>query len=274
MNSINKIIIIIATAACANAQQRYMSANQMYLWNSEYLRLNHRIYFQTEDNEEIKRNRVTQVEEVPPIEERLREIVKEAIIACLASPRPLAPEIAKVIRDVQGELSFGPDYPPHGNIPFTDLVRIGDTDSLVAAYAMFEGNDAITDSKPFLEFYSRAGVAWNLVATAGSEFRAHSFFVDAVRSPVATERWYLVSGRRTGDSAVRLMVRLYGFDGKGVRTIWKKDEMIHGEVNISNGSIILEHQLGHADGQRVREVYSVSLEGLTQKSKENIADKQ
>lgn len=264
------MIAALTTAASmlqAQQAQPAISGNQIYLWNSEFNALNRRIYARTDDDAEARKKYVSTQEDIPPVEARLREIIREAAVMVLASPRPTAEEIVKSIKDIQGEFVFGGGDSEYTNTPFVDLFRLGRTEHAIAAYVTLAGGDAIPESKSSVDFYVRRGGEWKLSATAASEFQGCTLFLSALRSLGPAEQWYLAWGKTIGDTGSRLKVRLYGFDGNVVRTIWKRDELTFGQLQVSLAGITLNYQVGYPDGDRIQEVFAVTPDGLTQISK-------
>ena len=60
-------------------------------------------------------------------------------------------------------------------------------------------------------------------------------------SGVPSEAWFIAWGTRFGDDAGRLRVRLYGSDGTAGRTIWKRDELIGGSIQVTKSTVTLDY---------------------------------
>jgi hypothetical protein len=75
----------------------------------------------------------------------------------------------------------------------------------------------------------------------GAEFAGTAFSMSAISSKAPNELWYLVWGKMIGDTGARVKIRLYGFDGQQVRTIWQRDDLRGGSLTVSPDEIKLDH---------------------------------
>jgi hypothetical protein len=57
-------------------------------------------------------------------------------------------------------------------------------------------------------------------------------------------------------------MRLYGFDGNSVRTIWQRDDLEGGTVEVTDNSVTLEYFKKYHDAESVHEVLYVMPDGL------------
>ncbi len=125
------------------------------------------------------------------------------------------------------------------------------------------------DVQPYLEFYDRLSGEWRLRVTAPTweDFRAGTFFIQQITSGVATESWWLASGVKFGDTGSRLVVRLYAYDGSVVRVIWKRDELVRGDLLATGDTVTLEYDPEYKPRHpmaRIHEVYRATPNGLIQ----------
>lgn len=111
------------------------------------------------------------------------------------------------------------------------------------------GGFAIPDITAYIQFYSLESGRWSLQGEVGPEFEGRAFSVASLHSPRAGEVWYLVWGRRIGDTAARLRVHLYSFDGRTVKKIWERDGLRGGAVRVSEDRIILDYDVPFEGGR-------------------------
>jgi hypothetical protein len=69
-------------------------------------------------------------------------------------------------------------------------------------------------------------------------------------------------GKAFGDTGSRLQVRLYSFDGVGVRTVWQRDELTGGLVSVAGRSVTLEYDKEYHSTERIHETLHVTPDGL------------
>jgi hypothetical protein len=82
---------------------------------------------------------------------------------------------------------------------------------------------------------------------------------------LASEAWFLAWGRTIGDTGARVKLRLYGFDGNTVRTIWKRDGLTNGDVTVTKDSVTLEYDREYHSSDPnnlVHETLHISPNGL------------
>jgi hypothetical protein len=112
-----------------------------------------------------------------------------------------------------------------------------------AAMLMMRGGDGIPATSAFLACFSQDKQGWRELdyPEAHREFEFHGLFVQEILSPVAGEAWFLVSGRRIGDTGGRLRVKVVSCGAKTFRTVWARDGMVWGEVTVDHDRVILTY---------------------------------
>ena len=194
------------------------------------------------------------------IEAKLRAAIHGAIGQALRAPNPTASGVTDAVREVQGEMTFGRN--DMTNLPFADFSRLNTHPTLTIAYMILEGGEGIPDSRPFIEFYSNENGAWNLKATIDSDFKSSTLFLSSIDAGLAGENWYLAWGKKIGDPASNLSMRIYGFDGNKVRTVWKRDDLAGAAIRHSSDSVTLDYRKGWPPSEEVHEVLHVTPDGL------------
>lgn len=138
------------------------------------------------------------------------------------------------------------------SLPFVHLATVSGISTMTAAFAVVSDGLGIGDVSAHIQFYSSLAEGWNLVAETGEEFEGCNFKVAPLRSPIEGQAWYLAWGSVIGATRQRTKLRLYAFDGFSLRTVWSRDGLSGGMVNLENdGSVTLTYELLPPDGQRV-----------------------
>ena len=250
--------IMAASAVCQPAAGG-LSAEEMARLRAEYGKLNGQT-FRLKGNLELGRTFVEDPERVPVVRKELLDLLRQAITRVLSSPRATEGQVQDAINEVQGDFMFGGW--DGTNTPLAHFFSLNGDRCLAAAYAIEEGGEAIPDSQSFLDFYVKRNNEWTLQAVTGSEFRSSKFFVSSIPAGLAGESWFLVWGSRIGNSRGRLAIRLYAFDGDKVREVWKRDDLIGGEVEILGSSVTLRYLRESQFYDPVQEVLRVTPNGL------------
>lgn len=196
------------------------------------------------------------------IENRLHTILKEAIQSVLASSRPTASAVKSALDAVQGDLAMSTWGDPRINLPFAEFFQVDGSENMAVAYGIPAGGAIATQSKTYVEFYSRASGTWKLQATTGSDFDGSMVSVSSIASGAGDEKWLLAWGKWFGDTGSRLHLRLYGYNGASVGTVWKRDELVRGAIQVSPTGVTLEYDKEYHSAERVREVLHVTANGL------------
>lgn len=198
------------------------------------------------------------------VRSELRRLIEGQIRAALSAPNPSAQQIASAISSIQG-----PEHalsPASGNTPWADFFSLGDVRQIAVAYNTLEGGDGIPNTHAYLEFFRAVGGGWDFAAQSPTEqdFQGASFDVQQMDSGVPGEAWFIAWGTRFGDDAGRLRVRLYGYDGTAVRTIWKRDELIGGGITVARHAVTLSYDKVYMGGpnSRVSETFRITPFGL------------
>jgi hypothetical protein len=229
----------------------------------EYSALSRRIFAGPEEPDWARRavNSVPAAQ-VDEITARLHDLVTVEVEDALAGPRRAPQDVERAIRYVIGETSLTEWSAQATNTPFAAFARIGGAQVLAAAFGILRGGGALPNTRPYLEFYAQENGVWRLAAEAPPDFDRRTFFLSPVPAGLAEQAWFLAWGREFGDTGGRLRVRLYAFDGRGVRTIWQRDDLTWGSVTVSGRSVTLEYDREYHSAERTRETLYVEPDGL------------
>ena len=200
---------------------------------------------------------------------QLRSMVTDEIAATLGRSDDGA-EVRKAISDVQGEFaltSWGPDTT---NVPFVDRFQILGQPGMAVAFAVLRGGSGIPDTLPVLQFYTKESGEWTLRAETDADFHGCTFMISSLESPVTGQSWWLSWGQTIGDTGARRKVRLYGFDGKELKTVWQRDELSAGTIAVGKDHKTVTIEYYRKEGTperprppvRVHEEWYVTLKGL------------
>jgi hypothetical protein len=105
---------------------------------------------------------------------------------------------------------------------------------------IMRGGTAIPNTLALVQCFARIRGSWTLVPNGGDEreFDSHTLFINELQSPKLDEAWYLLSGRAIGDTGGRLRLEVVACGAKQMRTVWKRDEIIWGEIEVSARSTV------------------------------------
>jgi hypothetical protein len=249
-------LALLALARIGLAQSTHAQvASDTAQRHAKYAQLNRQIFHTHEDPDS---GRALSQDMAADIHSQLHRLLSDEIMSALTAPDPSERNLRTAIIAVQGEST---------DVPFAKLFDLNGIKSLAVGYVVLQGNEAIPDTQPYLEFYDRMNGLWERKAEAStqSDFRGCTFFVSKMKSPISTESWFLTWGKTIGDTGSRLKIRLYAFDGVTVRTVSKRDELIAGEITVSADSVSLEYDREYKStdpNNRVHESLHVSSDGL------------
>jgi hypothetical protein len=144
------------------------------------------------------------------------------------------------------------------------------TARIVIAYYLYRGGNAIPDTRPYLEAYSKVDShTWRWIGEVGSTFEKSTFFVHQISAGVEGQEWFLLTGFEIGDTGTRLRVEVVAFDGEALKTIWQTSGLVHTTLaEVHQDYIILSRYEGYRDGHDVFQLdrYDVVREGLRKHS--------
>lgn len=126
------------------------------------------------------------------------------------------------------------------NTPQMFLTTSGPVPLAVSSMVIMRGGVAIPNTLALVQCFARIRGTWTLVPNLGDEqeFDSHTLFINELRSPEPDESWYLLSGRAIGDTGGRLRLEVVACGAKEMRTVWKRDEILHGEIEVTDQSIV------------------------------------
>jgi hypothetical protein len=202
--------------------------------------------------------------EVRAVRSRLRDLVAQELKEDSKDTNASEHSLTNALKALQGG-----NAPSEiaSNTPSAKMFVLGEVRTVAIAYDLLEGGLGTPDNHSYLQFYTHESGEWNLRAQAPTEtdFEGHTFFIKPVKAPVKDEMWFLVSGFRFGDTGTRLKIRLYSYNGAGVRTVWQRGNLTAGEVSVSNDVITLEYNRQYHSSDphnRLHEEFQIVPDGL------------
>ena len=132
---------IIAFAQLADQSQDREQRNQ------EFLRLNRQIFPAHTD---APPNSITDPDQILRVRTQLNDLVAQSIKATLLTGTSSAVNVSSAIKALQGNTAPSSRV---SNTPFSGMFTIGGFKNLAVAYVIPEGNEAMPDTHPHLEFY-------------------------------------------------------------------------------------------------------------------------
>lgn len=180
---------------------------------------------------------------------QLRDIVTAVIGSAVGAEGATQESVRQAISTMQAYQWWVPG-PGEPGLPFVHTSTAQGIPVMATAFAAYSGGFAIPEISAYIQFYSRLGGRWGLVAETGEDFEDCIFAVAPLRSPVEGQAWYLAWGRVIGATRTRLKVRLYAFDGFSLRTVWSREGLLGGQIKIeSDGSVTLTYDQPPPEGQ-------------------------
>ena len=262
---IHNILVSLLLIACSgsdgqtsNPASVHVDANAVDL----YKQLNHQIFGQREDegSGQIYSMKTRDLE----IRGELHELISSQIISILNRNEGSATEVPAAIKTLQGKFAM---WSRGTNTPLSQDVEVTGIPTSAVAYVTMEGGEGIPATQPYLEFYDRLYGEWRLAASSSSreDFEGCTFNVARMNSGVPGQIWFLAWGVTIGDTGSRLKLRLYAYDGSGVRTVTRRDGLIRGLITVSKDSVQLEYDETYeplGDPQKGHETLHITPNGL------------
>src|SRR5665213_573865 len=163
-----------------------------------------------------------------------------------------APETARS-EDIQAALtellSNQPEDPEHSGKLYARIADLRLGKSLVTAYMLARGGEAVNDSSVTIRGYKSVDGKFQLTATAEAELDGYGLFTHELESPITGESWLFVWGPQFGFNGTKVRMRVLAFDGAAFRTIWAPDDMYSATVRFTSSGFSIDH----LDMQRVHE---------------------
>lgn len=233
-----------------------------------YLNLTNQVFFYDEASQTPQSEEMLKLWKDKPrmaaLSQELHDIVGRTILRQASASRDPG-GVVKAVRIVQGEVTSVRENPDTNALPYADFAEISGLPTLVTAFMILEGGYGIPDSLSYIQFYSREGGGLKLKAEVSEDFRQFWFQVRRVPSSNPNEVWYLVWGTRWGDNGGRLQVRLYGFDGSSLRTIYQREGLYGGSLTVSGDRVDISYQdfeRRFIVEQAIHEHYRIGGDGL------------
>ena len=253
----------LAALCLAQTSQPLLTPEALARRSAEYVELNRKIYPILLGVDPSKFQRLPP-EEDAVIDAKLHKMVRETIADVLASPDPTPNNLKTAISALQDQ---GTSYDDRfTNTPFAETFDSNGSPGVIVAYLVYGPGGAIADTQPVIRFFTKTLEGkWEEKETAGAEFETHRFFVSPINAGLAGEKWYLAWGSQIGTGGGFLTIRLYGFNGNTVRTIWKRDDLQGCEIKILPDSITLDYEEPHSPTERataIHEALHVTVNGL------------
>ncbi len=198
----------------------------------------------------------------------LRALTTQVITGTLNAPSNVrAPDVRKIIEDLQGSLSGRHKELGERGLPYAQQTKLsGATDSMVVAFAVLKGPAVTPAPDPFIQFYIKTQTGWVLGAESTNDLEGRTIQVATLQSPNPGEIWVMAWGVKYGDNRARLSVRLYAFNTNTVHTLWSRDDLPGGEIEIHKSLVVLKYYEMSAQGdhppREVREELQLTPNGL------------
>ena len=251
------LLLVLPQVEVAQTNNGVQIANKRNQRHAAYVQLDRKIFAQHGDPESEKLH-ISEPDKVVEIRSQLHKLISDEINDTLNAPNPSEDKVVNAIVGIQGELT---------DKPFASFFKLNGMRSLAVSYVILQGGDAIASTQPYLEFYDFVNGAWQIKAEAStvSNFQGRTFCVSPLASGISGEAWFVAWGFTIGNPGTPVNVRLYGFDGNTVRTVWQRDDLTGGEVTVAKDSVTLEYDREYKSpdpNNHVQEVLHVTPNGL------------
>lgn len=189
----------------------------------------------------------------------LHNLVVDTVIEALhESPPPKRIDtVTASVRNLQGDA-----HKNFTKLPYSASSSIKGRDVVTVVFQVLRGGMAIPTPEPFIQFYMPTGNSWYLAAEAPQDLSGLGVEAQQLKSPAENEVWVLAWGRRYGDTGARRNVRLFAFDGASVRTLWQREGLLAGRIEVNENRITVTHRDPAYRERRITEEYLVIPQGL------------
>jgi len=125
------------------------------------------------------------------------------------------------------------------NTPQVFQTKQGSVPLALSAMLILRGGVAIPNTLALVQCFARTRGSWTLVSNGNERgFDTHTLYINELRSPQPGEAWYLLSGQALGDTGGRLRLEVVACGAKQIRTVWKRDEIIWGKIEVADQSTV------------------------------------
>lgn len=202
----------------------------------EYLDLARKIYTWADDKKSQTREHLGEAQE-DQVVQKMRRVIQRQAIDAIKRGNGDSGIVANIRPFLSVSLSIDTDFT---NTPYSKCFALNGDPYCLAAYTILRGSEGIPDSQCYIDFFSgRNGP--EPVSIGSSDFRGHAFFVKEVPAKLSGQEWVLAWGSVLGDTGARLSARLYSFDGERIKTIWSRDGLSAGHIEILDGFVRLDY---------------------------------
>jgi hypothetical protein len=206
----------------------------------------------------------------------LVEFLKTRIVAKLTSGQD-AQEVASYLSCIQDDsdstlkghhMSLRAFDPATTNTPRVFIEKTA-IPTAVSAVVVNRGGGTLPDTKPLVECFAKSEIGgWQSIGEVGKDFEGQTLFAYPLKSPFSSETWFLLSGRHFGDTGGRLLVEIWGCDGRKLEMKWKRSGMRWGEATVQGDGTLVSLSYEPASSDRIShlvrrtEVFRVTEKGL------------
>jgi hypothetical protein len=119
------------------------------------------------------------------------------------------------------------------------LTTLGPIRLAVSAMMIMRGGVGVPSTLALVQCFARTQGSWTLVSNGNEQgFDSHALYIHELRSPKLGEAWYLLSGQALGDTGGRLRMEVVACGAKQMRTVWKRDGILWGEIEVADQSTV------------------------------------
>ncbi len=182
----------------------------------------------------------------------------------LDKEKPETAPLVNWIRCIQGGIPYYSKDKEFSNLPVA--YSLGWNGSfVVVGYTIHRGYTATLQDTHYMEVYAPANAGWEVVAAAAPhDFDAATLNINRMKTSAPSDQWFLLTGRRYGDTGGRLFIALFDFDGKVLKELWSQARPRTALVRVLPNGVVLT--IEQADKSRhareVTETLQIGEHGL------------
>ncbi len=182
----------------------------------------------------------------------------------MSKEKPNTSALANWIRCIQSGIPYYSKDNEFSNLPVAYSLA-WDRSLVAVGYSIHRGYAATLQDTHFLEVYAPTNAGWEVLAGAAPhDFDAATLSINRMRPSARNEQWFLLTGRRYGDTGGRLFIALLDFDGQAFKELWSEVKTRTSVVRVLPDAIVLTSEevdkSGHA--QELTKTFLIEESGL------------
>jgi hypothetical protein len=222
-------LFLLGTVLLMSAQVGSRAASLRHQTTMTIAHLSEQLHFN--DDASAERYHKIRAEITARVHSEIDEYISQAV-APETSAKTIVEDLAQILAVHPNEYS-GPPFAAFGNA--------GSARSLVIAYMLVRGGDAVNDSAVTIRGYRAVAERFKLIARTGQELDGYGLFTQELRSPVPPQQWVLAWGPLYGFNGNKVRMRVYALDGETFHTMWAPEDVLNAEITVTTNGFSVKH---------------------------------